>query len=54
MDIKVLEVALAEELERGMRHPDGHDLPAELDEARARVRGVADDQVTEADIYEGN
>jgi hypothetical protein len=54
MDIKVLEVALAEELEHGMRHPDEHDLPAELDEARARVRGVADDQVTEADIYEGN
>jgi hypothetical protein len=38
----------AEELERHMRHPDGWNLPVELDETRARVHRIADDQVDEA------
>jgi hypothetical protein len=32
MNLEVREAALAEELECGLRHPDGRDLPTELDE----------------------
>jgi hypothetical protein len=35
-DLGVREAILAEELEHGLRDPDGHDLPAELDKTRAR------------------
>jgi hypothetical protein len=48
IDLEVREVALAEEVESGLRRPDGRDLLAELDEAHARVRGAADDRATEA------
>jgi CO/xanthine dehydrogenase Mo-binding subunit len=37
-DLEVCDAALVEELEHGLCRIDGHDLPAELDEARARVR----------------
>jgi hypothetical protein len=48
MNLGVREAILAEELECGMRHPDGRDLLAELDETHARVRGIDDDRATEA------
>jgi hypothetical protein len=48
MDLGVHEVILAEELERGLCHPNGHDLLAELDETHARVHGIADDRAAEA------
>jgi hypothetical protein len=41
--------ALIEELEHDLRRPDGRDLSAELDEARAWVRGVANGRATEAE-----
>jgi hypothetical protein len=43
IDLGVHEVILAEELERGLRHPDGRDLPARLDETCARVHKIAGD-----------
>jgi hypothetical protein len=42
-DLGVCEAILAKELQRGLRHPDGHDPSVELDETRARVHGNADD-----------
>jgi hypothetical protein len=48
IDLRVCEVILADELEHGQRHHDGHDLPVELDDAHAQVHGIADDQATEA------
>jgi hypothetical protein len=45
----VHKAARAEELERGLRHPDGRDLPMKLDEAHVRVHGVADDWATEVE-----
>jgi hypothetical protein len=47
MDMGVREVILAEELERGLRHPDGHDRLAERDETHPRVHGIADDRAAE-------
>jgi hypothetical protein len=49
MDLEVREAALAEELERGLRRPDGRDMPAELDEASAWVHRVANDRATKAE-----
>jgi hypothetical protein len=49
MTLEVHEAALAEELERGLRRPDGCDLPVELDEVCTWVRRVVDDQAAEAD-----
>jgi hypothetical protein len=46
MVLWVQEAILAEELERGLRHPDGRDLPVELDKTHTRVHGIADDQAT--------
>jgi hypothetical protein len=43
MDLGVREVILAEELECGLCHPNGRDLPVELDETHVRVHGNADD-----------
>jgi hypothetical protein len=48
MDLGLHEAILAKELERGLCHPDGCDLPVELDETRARVRGIVDDRATKA------
>jgi hypothetical protein len=48
MDLGVREAILAKELQCGLRHPDGRDLPAKLDETRTRVHGIADDRVAEA------
>jgi hypothetical protein len=48
MDLGLHEAILAKELERGLCHPDGCDLPAELDETHARVRGIVDDRATKA------
>jgi hypothetical protein len=36
MDLGVYKAILAKELERGLCHPDGRDLLAELDETRAQ------------------
>jgi hypothetical protein len=47
-DLEVSEAILAEELEHGLHPPDGCDLPAELDESRARVDGIIDDCVIKA------
>jgi hypothetical protein len=44
MDLGVREVILAEELECGLCHPNGRDLPAELDETHVRVHGNAGDR----------
>jgi hypothetical protein len=46
MDLGVHEAILAEELEHSLCHPDGCNLLAELDETRAWVHGIADDQGT--------
>jgi hypothetical protein len=42
MDLGVREVILAEELEHGLRHPDGCNMLVELDETRAQVHGITD------------
>jgi hypothetical protein len=39
MDLGVYKAILAKELERGLCHPDGHDLPTELDETHAQDYG---------------
>jgi hypothetical protein len=43
IDLGVREAILAEELERGLRHPDGRDLPTGLDKTCARVHEIAGD-----------
>jgi hypothetical protein len=47
----VREVALIEELERDLHRLDGHDLSAELDEARTRVHGVANGGPPRQSVY---
>jgi hypothetical protein len=47
-DLEVHEVALAEELERGLHSCDGRDWSAEVDLARALVDGITDRHATEA------
>jgi hypothetical protein len=42
-DLGVREVIPAEDLEHGLCHPDGHDLPMELDETSAWLHGIAGD-----------
>jgi hypothetical protein len=44
----VHEAILVEELECGLRHPDGHDPPVELDETRALVHVIVGEQDAEA------
>jgi hypothetical protein len=39
----VRKVISAEDLEHGLCHPDGHDLPMELDETCAWLHGIAGD-----------
>jgi hypothetical protein len=47
-DLGVGETIMTKELECGLRHPDGHDPPAKLDETRAWMHKIADDRATEA------
>jgi hypothetical protein len=44
----VWEAILAEDLEHGMHPPNGQDLSAELDKARARVDRIDSECATEA------
>jgi hypothetical protein len=48
MDLGVHKEILVEELERSLLHPDGRDLPMELDETHAWVHGIANDRANEA------
>jgi hypothetical protein len=47
-DLGVHEAILAEELEHGLRHPNGRDLPAELDETCAWVHVIVGDRAAKA------
>jgi hypothetical protein len=44
-DLGVREVIQAEELERGLCHPHGYVLLAEMDETHTCMHGIAGDQV---------
>jgi hypothetical protein len=48
MDLKVLEVILAEEQARGLHPPNGRDLTVELKETRTCVDVINDERTTEA------
>jgi hypothetical protein len=43
MDLGEREAILVGELERGLCHPDGHDLLAKLGEIHVQVHGIAGD-----------
>jgi hypothetical protein len=46
-DLGVHQAIMARELVHNLRHPDGCDLPAELDETHVWVHGTAGDEATE-------
>jgi hypothetical protein len=54
MDLEVREAIMAEELERGLRRSDGHDLPTELYKVRTRANKIASDRATEAEQLSRN
>jgi hypothetical protein len=49
MNLEVHEEIAVEELERGLRHSDRCNLPAELYKAHARANEIASNRATEAE-----